>query len=550
MERSAGRVAACLAVLVAGGAFLPVDPRDPAARVSWVLADSGARVAVCDRPHPWQSAAECRVLRIGDGHRLDMEHRPDGSCRRPAEFPGPGATPGDLAYVIYTSGSTGSPKGVMIEHRAVCNRLLWMQERFQVSSGTRVLHKSSPSFDVSLWEIFLPLISGGVLVLAPPGCETSPLKLRKVIASESVAIAHFVPSMLRVFLEETGATPVAGLEKLVSSGEVLDADLARAVVRRLGVRLENLYGPTEAAIDATAWSWHERPDGLVPIGRPISNMRTYILDHELRPVPAGVAGEIVLGGAGLARGYLGRADLTAKVFVSDQLSGREGERLYRTGDVGRFLPDGNIQFLGRTDDQVKILGHRIELAEIEAAIRRHPAVTDSAVMVESASHGHHRLVAYFVARADAPSARELRAFLSAYLTAAMVPAFFSQVPLIPRTLSGKVDRQALRPARSYHPSGTGPLPGTELEKTIAGVWKEVLGLPEVGIHEHFIDLGGDSLLGARVIARLAARLHVELGVADLVTTGTIAGLAAQLAAGPGAGMTITRDTENDLLPIT
>ncbi len=523
MDRTSDRVAACLAVLQSGAAFLPIDPGDPPARIARMLEDSGADVLVCDRRCSWPGMPRMRTVPLGhDSWPLT------GSDEQAAPLPGNLSGPGDLAYVIYTSGSTGPPKGVMIEHRAVCNRLLWMRERFAVSQEARVLHKASPSFDISLWEVFLPLISGGVLVLGPPGCEASPPALSDVIESESVTIAHFVPSVLRFFRQEAGTTPITRLETVVTSGEVLDADLASSV-GALGVTLANLYGPTEAAIDATAWTWEHRPDGVVPIGSPISNMRAHIVDEQVRPVPVGVAGEIVLAGIGLARGYLGRDELTARSFVPDRVTGRAGERLYRTGDLGRYLPDGNIEFLGRSDDQVKILGHRIELAEVEAAIRRHPGISDAAVIVQSRTRDGGRLAAFVVACGDAPTRPELRSFLAGDLVAAAIPSSFMFASSIPRTAAQKVDKQALQSLRLPCSDQPKAPPRTDLERAMTGIWEDVLGLSSIGIDDHFLDLGGDSLLGVRLVGRIAASLDLRVGVADLFDAGTIACLAGRIA---------------------
>ncbi len=389
MERSLELVVALLGVLKAGGAYVPLDPDYPAERLTFMLHDSAAPVLLT------QSALAERlpvhdtpVLCLDAGWGADEEavtSEPDIA---------PALTPEHLAYVIYTSGSTGQPKGAANTHRGICNRLLWMQQAYRLTPDDTVLQKTPFSFDVSVWEFFWPLLAGARLVLARPGGHKDPTYLAELIEREHVSICHFVPSMLQAFLQEPGLEDTClSLRDVMCSGEALPYELQERFFSRLPARLHNLYGPTEAAVDVTAWECRrDDPRRLVPIGRPISNVRLHVLDPHLQEVPVGVPGELYIGGVALARGYHGRPELTAARFINHALLGR----LYRTGDVGRRLADGTLDYLGRTDDQVKLRGFRIELGEVEAALRAHPAVGEAVVVARDDGPDDRRLVAYVV----------------------------------------------------------------------------------------------------------------------------------------------------------
>ncbi|HWS56835.1 MAG TPA: amino acid adenylation domain-containing protein, partial [Pyrinomonadaceae bacterium] len=405
LERSAGLIVSLLAVLKAGGAYVPLDPEYPAERLAFMLADSGARVLVTDSglaPSLPEHGARVVVL--------DREQ--DEIARHSADNLMGGAAADNLAYVIYTSGSTGRPKGVMISHGAIGNRLLWMQEVFPLSGGDRVLQKTSTSFDASVWELFVPLLAGAQLVMAKPYDHRDSAYLVRAVAERGVTVLQLVPSMLDLFLEEPGVERCRGLRRMFCGGEAFPRKLRQRFFDLFNnTELINLYGPTESSIDATFWPCRRDAGagrhGLVPIGRPLSNIRVHLLDPRLRPVPVGVAGELHIGGVGLARGYHRRPGLTAERFVPDPFSGEAGARLYRTGDLARHLEDGVVEFLGRADQQqVKIRGFRIELGEIEAALNEHPGVQSALVAAREDDSGGKRLVAYVVPRGKPPAGGE------------------------------------------------------------------------------------------------------------------------------------------------
>ncbi|HKV13336.1 MAG TPA: condensation domain-containing protein, partial [Thermoanaerobaculia bacterium] len=392
------------------------------------------------------------------------------------------------------------------------------------------------SFDVSVWELFWPLLIGAQLVLARPEGHKDPAYLIERIAQTGITTLHFVPSMLQAFVDEPGITRCGSVRRVIASGEALPRELASRFAARLGAELHNLYGPTEAAVDV---SWHPcRPGetGAVTIGRPISNLALYILDPGLEPAPVGVPGELYIGGLGLARGYLGRPELTAERFVPAPFGGEAGERLYRTGDLARFRTDGEIEYLGRTDYQVKIRGFRIELGEIETALAAHPAVRE-AVVIPWQDGGRTLLVAYVVGGEPG----ELQAFLRERLPDYMVPARFVELPALPLSPNGKVDRRALpAPGAPVRPIGP-TAPRNRAEELLAGIWREALRLGQVGVHDNFFELGGDSILSLQVISR-AARHGLHLTPRQLFEHPTVAGLAAvaladlpAVAAGPVTG---------------
>jgi natural product biosynthesis luciferase-like monooxygenase protein/amino acid adenylation domain-containing protein/non-ribosomal peptide synthase protein (TIGR01720 family)/FkbM family methyltransferase len=394
LERSVELVVSVLGVLKAGGAYVPLDPGFPWERLSWMLVDAGVRVVVTDSRRAESLA--------GLGLRLVcLDAEAETIARQPGERPASGVGPENLAYVIYTSGSTGRPKGVMVTHGAIANRLLWMQGCFPIGEGDAVLQKTAFSFDASIWELFVPLLSGARLVMARPGGQSDSAYLIAEVRRRGITVLQLVPSMLQVVAAEPGLEGCTSLRRLYCGGEALAVELQERVLARLeGVELHNLYGPTEASIDATHWQGR-RGDGsgtTVPIGRPLWNVVAYVLDGELEPVPVGAMGELYVGGAGLARGYRGRPDQTAERFVPRPFGAGRGGRLYRTGDLARYLPDGSLEFLGRVDQQVKVRGYRIEPGEIESALLGHAGVREAAVVVREDRPGDRRLVAYVVAR--------------------------------------------------------------------------------------------------------------------------------------------------------
>lgn len=512
LERSPDLLVAVLAVLRSGAAYLPLDPGYPAARLSYMLADSGARILL-------GTSGQADVIPDFDGARLavaeavEQESAEQESAERAA---GQAPDPAHLAYVIYTSGSTGRPKGVQISHESIVNRLLWMQEEYGLTPSDRVLQKTPVSFDVSTWELFWPLMTGAELVLAAPGGHLNPRYLAGLIRQRRITVCHFVPSLLGTFLEEPSSTGCDSLRLVVCSGEALVPELARQALGALpGARLENLYGPTEATVDVT--SWHCAPDGphdTVPIGRAIANTRCLVLDERMRPVPPGVVGELFLGGTGLARGYLGRPALTAERFVPDPWSTEKGARLYRTGDTARVRPDGVIDYCGRTDAQIKVNGVRVELGEIESRLRELPGVRDAVVVQHRDGTGRSRLVAHVVLRTQDPAGPEgLRDALAQQLPRALVPSAFVCHGELPRSPAGKADRTALAGLAPELPSSrreSSPQYATATEAALAGIWSGVLGSGPLGPTDNFFEAGGDSLMAITCCTRMAqAGFEVE-----------------------------------------
>ncbi|GAA1385271.1 hypothetical protein GCM10009639_07780 [Kitasatospora putterlickiae] len=521
-ERSPELVAGLLGVLRTGAGYTPLEPDYPAERLAFLLADSAAPVLLTQRRLPIPDGCTARVLLLDDPGEW-----PKVRARTPLPA---GPAPDDTAYLIYTSGSTGRPKGVPNTHRAIANRLQWMQDAYRIGPEDRVLQKTPAGFDVSVWEFFWPLTTGARIVLAKPGGQKDAGYLRDLVVRAGVTVAHFVPAMLTVFLAEDGLERCTTLCRVVCSGEALPPDTAREFTTRLpGCALANLYGPTEAAVDVSAWEC-EGPLRTVPIGLPIDNTRLYVLDSALRPVPPGAPGELHIGGTAVALGYHRRPGLTAARFVPDPY-GPPGARLYRTGDLARRRPDGTLEHLGRIDQQVKIRGLRIEPGETEAALRARPGIADAAVIVREDRPGDKRLTGYLVPApgADEPDPAALRAALKRTLPDHQVPAAFAVLPALPLTPNGKLDRRALPAPRIRRDAGAAK-PATEAERVLAEIWAEVLGLPEVGTDEDFFDLGGHSLLATQVVAKARKRL-TEAGarpvsVMDLFTCRTVHDLAA------------------------
>lgn len=468
MPRSLELVLGMYGILHAGAAYLPLDPEQPAERIAAVLDTA--------RPRCVLTAADVAAA-VSDA----------GASAAPAPV-----RPDDLAYVLFTSGSTGRPKGVAVTHRAITNRLEWMQHEYPLTDDDVVLQKTPATFDVSVWEFFWPLRVGARLVVADPGVHREPRRLLAAMIDAGVTTVHFVPSMLAAFVAELRDSHVipTRLRRVFSSGEALPADTAAAFTDATAVALHNLYGPTEAAVDVTYRRFRPGDVGSVPIGRPVWNTRVHVLDARLRPVPVGVAGELYLAGVQLARGYLGRPDLTADRFVADPIAG-DGSRLYRTGDLARWRADGDLDYLGRTDFQVKVRGLRIELGDVEAALLAHPGV-DHAVAVARPDHrGGTRLVGYVAGPTPASIAPDdVRATAAARVPAYMVPDVVTVLDALPLNSSGKVDRRALPEPTTPSP-GDDVAPRTELERRIAAVLADVLDIPAPGVHTSFFDLGGN-----------------------------------------------------------
>lgn len=514
LPRSLELMIALVAVLRAGAAYLPLDLAHPDERLARILASA--------QPACVLAAADVQA-RLPGVQVLAPEQWTALSFAAPWADP----APDDAAYVIYTSGSTGEPKGVVIEHRAIVNRLLWMREHYGIRADDRILQKTPATFDVSVWEFFLPLLCGATLVIAAPDAHRDPTELARLIRAEGITTAHFVPSMLDAFLAAPASDGLQ-MRRVFTSGEALDASLRDRFHARVQAELHNLYGPTEAAVDVSYWPASSQDRSRpVPIGFPVWNTRLYVLDARMQPLPVGVPGDLYLGGVQLARGYLGRDDLTAERFLADPFL--PGERIYRTGDVARWRADGAVEYLGRSDHQVKLRGLRIELGEIEAALRELPGMDRVEVLLRHDAPHDARLVAYVpAARADAAA---LRSHLATRVPDYMVPSAFVGVDHWPVTANGKLDRNAL--PKPPQQAVAGLAARTPLERDLAGLFAQALGRAEpVAVDADFFSLGGDSLSAVHLLLAIEQRWRCDLGLGALFAQPTVAALAVRIAEPP------------------
>ncbi|HKN83845.1 MAG TPA: amino acid adenylation domain-containing protein, partial [Pyrinomonadaceae bacterium] len=480
VERSIEMIVGILGVLKAGGAYVPLDSALPRERLAFLLDDAGPSVLLTQAHLKDQLPAHA-VVCLSEDDDIDL--------RRYAQNPDRFISTDNAAYVIYTSGSTGKPKGVVVSHRAICNHMLWIQSVYPTIEADRFLQRTPFSFDASIWEIFAPLVAGAQLVLARPEDNKDMFELVQTILRHEISTLQLVPSLLGVLLDEPALSACSTLRRVFSGGERLSGELQEHFFTRLSADLYNLYGPTEAAINATSWACRrDASESTVPIGHPVDNIQIYILNSHLMPVPIGVTGVLHIGGDGLARGYLNRPDLTAQHFIPDPFSSQPGSRIYRTGVLARFGPEGRIEFVGRGDSQVKIRGFRIELGEIEALLATYPAVKASAVSMHEHVPGDRRLVAYFVLNQGwTATTTELRRFLSENLPEYMVPTYFVKLDQLPLLPNGKIDRRALPAPEAQRPDpekGFVP-PLTPIEKQLAQIWSQILGVEAVGVHDNF-----------------------------------------------------------------
>jgi len=520
MERSVELVVGLLGILKAGGAYVPIDPEYPQERISYMINDSGVEIILTQQ----------RLREKLDGYQGEIVFM-DGEIDL---FDGCSSEnlqtinrTEHMAYVIYTSGTTGKPKGVINQHDGIVNRLLWMQDAFGLVDSDRILQKTPYSFDVSVWEFFWPLMTGAALVLAVPQGHKDADYLAGLIQDAQVTTIHFVPSMLKVFLETVKPGACASLKRIICSGEALPYFVKEQCNAAFEARLYNLYGPTEAAVDVTYWDCRqERKDKLVPIGKPISNIKLYITDEQMKRVPPGIIGQLCISGVGVARGYWNKEDLTNEKFVHEVFAGKK-VRLYKTGDLARYLTDGTIEYIGRTDHQVKIRGFRIELAEIESVLNQLPEIHQS-IVVAKQYQGNPRLVAYLVKEKCAVIDKgQIRDYLLQYLPEYMVPTFIIFINQAPLSHNGKLDLSQLpEPAVAGETEKKEHLaPRTRKESIMADIWADILHLKHISINENFFELGGDSLLAIQVVSR-AQKEGLMLTIKQIFESKTLEQLAA------------------------
>jgi amino acid adenylation domain-containing protein len=520
---------AVLAVLKSGAACVPLDPKYPQERLAYMLHDVGARVLITERGIlSGDASAGCEVLFLAE--------KSDALDTWPTSNPSTSVTPGDIAYVIYTSGSTGKPRGVLLPHAGLVNYNFNMARTYLMSPDDRVLQFCSVSFDIAVEELFIAWLSGATVVMKSDEMPLAVPEFLSWVERNGITVLDLPTAYWHEWMHQISdlRNPVpAGLRLVIVGGEKVSAKAYAAWVGSVGrrVRWVNTYGPTEGSIAATVYEPKSDSDLVpenIPIGRPVANVRVYLLDPQLNPVPIGVAGELHIGGIGVARGYLNRSELTAEKFISDPFSAESGARLYKTGDLARYLPSGEIEFVGRTDDQVKIRGFRVELGEIEFVLAKHPGIREVAVVAREDETDDKRLVAYVVLTHEAElAASDLRRYLQREVPDHMVPSAFMVLPAMPLTPNGKIDRRGL-PAPKAEVSGETTAASDALESQLVKIWEDVLGKKRIGIRDDFFELGGHSLLAARLMYRTGQMLGKNLPLAMLVQSPTIEQLAAAL----------------------
>ncbi|WP_424102425.1 amino acid adenylation domain-containing protein [Moorena producens] len=518
VERSVEMVVGLLGILKAGGAYVPLDPSYPQQRLAYMLSEAAVPVLLTQESLVTSLPENCAQI-------VNLDSDWDIIARESQKNILSGITSENLAYVIFTSGSTGTPKGVMISHQAIANQMSWMQTVFPLTKEDKVLQKTPFGFDASIWEFYAPLLAGAQLVMARPGGHQDSAYLIELIAQHQVTILQVVPSLLQMLLATEGFERCQSLRRVFCGGEALPTKLVEQLSQILPVEIYNLYGPTEATINTTCFKCEQQLyQGSAPLGRPISNMKLYILDRHRQPVPIGVPGELHIGGACLARGYLNRPELTAEKFIPNPF-GQEKfySKLYKTGDLVRYLRDGNIEFLGRIDHQVKLIGFRIELGEIESLLSNQEQVEQAVVIVREDTPGNKKLVAYLVSQSEV-DINQLRDSLQQQLPEYMIPSAWVVLDSLPLSPNGKVDRKALPTPEIELTEGELVAPRTASEEIIANIFASVLGVKAVGIYDNFFALGGHSLLATQVISRLRQALQVELPLRSLFEAPSVAQL--------------------------
>ncbi len=523
MEPSFEMLISLYGILKSGGAYVPLDPEYPAERISFMLEDTKVSIVLIQKHLegniPKNSSklvcvdSDWDKINIEDDNNLKTEVNPD-----------------NLAYTIYTSGSTGKPKGVMNKHRGICNQLFWMQDEYKLNSDDRVLQKTLYSFDLSVWEFFWPLLFGATLVIAPPRTHKDANAIVNMIKANNITTINFVPSMMQIFLEERRVGECKSLKRVLCIGEALSYDLKNDFIEKITKsELHNLYGPTEASVAVTYWACHQEYNNkIVYIGKPVSNSTIYITDSYMQPVPVMVPGELHIGGVQLSRGYIFRPDLTAEKFIPNPFDSESGNRLYKTGDLGRYSEDGNITYMNRMDDQIKIRGFRIELGEIEVKLNEIEAIKEAVVISREDISGDKRLVVYFTLSEDSGelTIEDIRSYLSRYLPEYMVPLAYVKLKAIPLTPNGKTDRKALpTPEGDAYARGMYEAPVGAIEEQLSRIWSNVLNVERVSRNDNFIDLGGHSLLALTLIEHMR-RKGLSIDVRDLFTCPTLKDLAA------------------------
>ena len=521
LDRSPEMVVALLAVWKAGGAYVPLDPTYPPERLSFMIDDAQTSVLLTEEKHRPLLGASNAICLDSDWAMLDRE---------PVGNPAPIAGPSNLAYVMYTSGSTGTPKGAMILHRGLVNYLWWAIHAYAVEPGRSVPVHTSVSFDLTVTSLYTPLLSGGTVELLPEDFAAQNL-LTALLKAGNRSLVKITPAHLELLSHQIEKVQAAAMSRtFVIGGENLLAEGLRLWREAApSTRLINEYGPTETVVGCCVYEVQPADPhiGSVPIGRPIANTQLYVLDANLEPVAPGVTGELYIGGEGVARGYLNRPELTSERFLPDPFSHVAGARIYKTGDLARYRPDGILEYLGRADDQIKMRGYRIEPGEIEATLAAHPNIQSSVVVAREDEPGKKLLVAYVVARdVDAPGTDVLRAYLRERLPDHMVPSQFIWLDALPLTPNGKVDRKGLpAPSRDSLRVGKGGAARTNTETVIAAIWTELLKVDGIGVHDDFFELGADSLTATSFVSQLRGTFGVDLSLASLFEQPTIAGVA-------------------------
>jgi amino acid adenylation domain-containing protein len=528
LERSSALVVALLGILKSGGAFIPLDRSYPRDRLTFMI--SNAEPAAIITENPLALADEFPGLEI-----IDLS-----GCEQCDDNPRKSATPTGTAYIMYTSGSTGRPKGVIISHRAIVNNIQWMQSHFQIRSSDRILQKTEISFDPSMCEIFVALATGARLVIPHPDRHRDPAYVTNLMRDEGVTVLNCVPTFLSLLLDSGQLGTCTSLRHCFCGGEAMSPELVRRFEATHAAQLHNMYGPTEVTITSLSYSVPRGSSSpVIPIGKPAANVKAFVFDNKLQQVPPGAPGELYLGGLQLADGYHGRPDLTAERFIDHEFDHGVNTRLFATGDKVRIRPDGNFEFLGRLDEQIKFRGFRIEPAEIEAALRLCPNVRNVVVMLKRDTTADVQLVAYV--QPNAPSTLKvsvLRLVLREKLPAYMVPTQFIVLDTFPLTPNGKIDRDALPPPNQAISTHARPITaGTRTELELSGIWTSVLGIQDIDVKDNFFEIGGYSLKAVHVVSQIKKKLGVDIGLGDVFSFPTIEQLSKRVDAARGTGRT-------------